>query len=612
MKNIYFGTSVHDLYKEGLISVRSFNRFTAAGLKTLQDVQDYEEKKGLLNLRGFGKFCHGQTLALLGAAQDGVPEEFGTTDSDPLNAEKLYKSMSAAKKEYLGIVYNRMRGVLDGRARRFIDNKGGIPYLIPYFGASQEKCREMFPYPTRKKTMIYVFNFNQNLKAEFDRIVSMDEGQVRKVVAGTRYPFLAEEDLHLACGDDTPLFTLLHKYVLASEERSLKVFRCLHGFGKEGKYDRLALAEKMGRTGERIRQISVSAPKDFKKTGFFKQEDWDKYDELWKLPFVTAQSPEYRILADREVFSFGFGVFAHMLTLLKNFRVVETGGVAVAVNLDMMPDFGFSKCVREIKEKKIRCYKKDTWIDLKDYSRNENVVGVLAYLVKEGLHMEVVGGKALIPANRVDVEGELRSILEASGEPISAAKILAAFTERHPGHWLKTTPQVRACLCKTDGISNIGKSGYYGMTSWKDVCYDTIRGIVTQILETADEPVHYGRLIAEVRKACPYSGTSESSLRTSLQKGERFVEFKGGYFGLKEKFYEGLWEVEQGGQRKSFATRAWELSRFVINNNRLPFNSGHGEYETSLYRWMHHSRRRLNDCMEQMEDHFMEAGELTA
>lgn len=181
--------------------------------------------------------------------------------------------------------------------------------------------------------------------------------------------------------------------------------------------------------------------------------------------------------------------------------------------------------------------------------------------------------------------------LKQLGKPAKVSEITSKILELHPDYETDDA-KVRASMKRQNGFVPIGRRSIFGLKEWENELENfkggTIRSIVSEYLENKDEPKHISEIAEYVLSFRPK--TYERSILDNLKADDTktFVFFKNSTIGLKSKKYDKSF-VELN-QIKSQKTKSWEerysdLSKFLNQNDRLPFSSGCPENEVKLYRW---------------------------
>ena len=555
--------------------------------------------------------------------------------------EKVEYFMSAGAREFFKTHYDKMREKLSVRARNFLDHFApNFQDLVPYFEAPLTDYKNLCPGQNMKHTLTEIFNFNQELKTEFDRYWQMSSDEALLATLKHSYPFLSSLERKFVCEHAKvygvhPLFYLLYNYMRLSDVKNNKVFSLLYGIFDGQERTLNELAEAMSLTRERIRQI-VSKKLEVHDNDLIKNDGWKSYDDLLTLPFITEETNEYQHLKEREHLRFDFRVFARLMQLLgdKDFEInvksnnrsrellrfaaqYETeivGNVAVSINRRKMPCIKVKDCIESLNQLVSSRYTNDTRIDvatsLGTMSNEEkaDATKLMAYLAKEGLGLEVdEDNRVLVQKNHIDVAEDLYTILARKGEPMSVDELFVAFKEMYPDHKYTESAQIRSWLFRHPNIKPIGNTSRYGLDSWENVFFGTIRDLLAKLLEESDEPMHIEQLFEAVVEH--YPNTKAQSLHWSMADDTlgRFVHFNDDYFGLRSKEYdESFEEYNAERQRFSFDERFADFRKFVEEYNRYPV-SNNGERESSLYRWMYNAQNGVLDITEEQKQQLADA-----
>ena len=157
-----------------------------------------------------------------------------------------------------------------------------------------------------------------------------------------------------------------------------------------------------------------------------------------------------------------------------------------------------------------------------------------------------------------------------------------AFKSKYPEHKLETAEKLRPYIRKP--IKAIGKQSKYGLETWENIYWGSIRDLLIECLEKSDLPIHLDELTNEV--LVHYPNTNAKNILSTLSSDEfdRFVHFNGGYFGLEWKTYSEKYIKASIVRRYNFSERLEMFRDFIESYHRFPFSNG-GEMESSLQRW---------------------------
>lgn len=538
------------------------------------------------------------------------------TDLKPKLEEFSYKEkaenfLTIGVRDFLQEVYVQMsEKLLSVRCRHFVEHSAAnFEVLAALFDAPLLEYKNLCPGKNMMKTLTELFGFNQQFKMQFDRYWQMTDDELQMAILKRDYPYLNSIERRFVCKyqqefGSFPLFFLLYNYMRLSEVRSNKIFSLMYGIF-DGKVRTLSeLSELMNLTRERIRQI-IANKLEVHETNLIQNDGWKNYEELFALPFITQESVEYHALKDREHLSLDFHVFARLMQLIGEYETEIVGNVAVVINRKVLPSIKIDDCIDSLSSLVSSRYTNDTLIDicasLNEMSKMERTMAcqLMVYLAKEALGLEVVNDqKVLVRKNYIDVTEDLYTILAQKGEPMSISEIFEAFKQKNPSHKYTEPSQIRASLFRHPNIKPIGNTSRYGLDSWENIFYGTIRDLLIELMEASDEPVHIEQLYNSVIEH--YPNTNIKSVTATMKDSlGRFVQFYDGYFGLKGKEYdENYEEVNTERQRFRFEERFADFRNFVEEYNRYPVSSN-GDHEASLYRWLYNVQNSVLDVTEE-------------
>lgn len=485
--------------------------------------------------------------------------------------DKVKYYMAEDVKLFFNTHYTKLREKLSVRARNFLNKYApDFSILALYFEAPMSDYRKMCPGQNMKQTLCEIYDFNQELRAEFDLYWQMEGKELNLAVMQYSYPFLNNDERQFV-NDYTfeygsqPMFYLLYKYMCTSDARSDSIYRQLYGFldGRERTMNELG--EEVGLTRERVRQL-ITRRMEVHDTDLFNNADWQYYAALLSLPFITCETDEYLQIEEHEKIGKGFRLFARLMQLLgdHDFQIeVETkdgkmdvirignqyetetiGDVTVVINRRMLPSIRVKDSVEYLNHAISSRYTRDTYIDVSDslgmMSKDErkHAGNLMAYIAKAALGLKVNGnGQILMQKNHVDVFEEIYNILESKGEPMTVDEIFKTFKALYPEHKYTDSSQIRPWLFRHEHIKAIGNTSRYGLDCWDNIFYGTIRDLLVDILSKSDTPVHLQQLLESVKEH--YPNTHIKSVEALLDdKHVRFVRFNGDYYGLTSKTYD--------------------------------------------------------------------------
>lgn len=181
--------------------------------------------------------------------------------------------------------------------------------------------------------------------------------------------------------------------------------------------------------------------------------------------------------------------------------------------------------------------------------------------------------------------------LKQLGKPAKVSEITSTILELHPDYETDDA-KVRTSMKRQNGFVPIGRRSVFGLKVWENELVNfkggTIRRIVLEYLERNLEPQHISTITSYVLQFRPKSNEYSILQNLKLDKSGSFLFFKNSFVGLTSKNYDKsyvLVSAENTVEKKSWEERYSDLSKFLNQNDRLPFSSGCHINEIKLYRW---------------------------
>lgn len=541
--------------------------------------------------------------------------------------EKVKYFMNPDARNYFSKLYDSRQSQLNVRTRNFLARFAPcFEDLVPYFERQLNGYYQMCPGQHQRRTITYIYEFNQRLKEEFDQYWQLDSSEAQMKTLKMNYPYLISIERRFVMefmreNGCEPLFFLLYHYMRLSEKKSDNIFSLRYGIfdGTERTLDELAEVTNLSR--ERVRQI-VARKLEVHDTALFTMNKWNQYDRLLSLPYIIEETIEYQNVKQSEHLNFTFRVFAWLVTLLgergievqvkqnagsyetkvfsNQYKVETFGDIVVILNCQKMPSFKFRKSLENIQREaslqnaRDRVFNISAMFQTMEEEEKNYATKLMAYMSKKTLGLEVNEDlQVTMRKNYTDVGIELYDILESEGQPMSIDELFEAFKQKFPEHKYTCSTQIRPCLTGSQYIKAIGNTSRYGLSSWDNVFYGSIRDLLIKLLDESEEPLHIEKLFEEVHKH--YQDTKPRSLIASMTSDEqsRFVRFNDGYFGLCSKQYNNSFEEYNAErQRSTFDERLTNFCNFVETYQRYP-TSSNGTEEASLYRWLYNVQNNV-------------------
>ena len=508
--------------------------------------------------------------------------------------------LSPIAKNYLGKSYQeQVESSLSVRSKNFAAKF--LPHfsdLIKYADEPLASYRNICPRQSMKKTLTEIFQFNQKFRREFDRVSKLTDDEIQTEFLKRDYPYLISRQRQFVFdfikeNNHAPLFFLMLQYLRLSENRSNKIYCLYHGIFDGKKRTLNEIADAMGLTRERCRQI-VSGTIDAQESEIATNDGWENYQELFGLPFVYERTEEYIRLRESEHLSENFEIFAALLNLKGYFMVENVEGHTILVNKHV-EGFSFSDCLDTLFSIVNAKYSVDTYVALDSilYAVPEqlkaDMKALIRFVAKDIYKVQITeDGQLYLPQNYIDIAEELYDILAKRGEPTHVEEIFNEFKRRYPDHKYSEPLQIKSSLYRHKHIRAIGKTSCYALDSWEGVYFGSIRDLLVDLLSESDVPQHIDILYERVSEY--YPNTTKASVAATMEDEnlQRFLEFEGKYFGLTSKQYPAEYVVATTVQRYSFEERFQMFKNFVDTYHRFPSYNG-SEEEASLMRWFHNA-----------------------
>lgn len=530
--------------------------------------------------------------------------------------EKAHYFMPFDLHKYINDLYNRMcESNLSVRARNFqTQYLPTFEEIIKYFDEPEQKYNSICPGKIMKKTLSEIFIFNQKFKRLYLSIEDKTQDELEDLKIKHIYPFLISTQRafvrsFMSAYGHVPLFYIINEYFRISDERADKIFSLRYGLFDNHRRTLEEIAKAYGLTRERIRQISASK-KIFKKVISSYSSEISAYSGFFSLPFICETSFEYIEIKNKEKLSFDFNTFAAFLDILADdFKIVEIQGQTVAINKKSSLAFlDINKLTSTLDTLSKSRFSQETRIPLTSISNNINddvKIDFLRRIVVDFFNLTLENDQIVFQQNFVDISEILYNILKENGSPMNVPDLFKELKIAYPEIQYNEPNQIKPFLYKHEHIRSIGKQSLYGLDSWKNLYFGTIRDLMFEIISASDEPVHIGEIYEKVVEY--YPETNIKSISSSIQSDtfNRFTIFQDGYVGVKDRDYIQDFQEKHIFQRASFAERMKKFREFVETYHRFPLSNG-GEEEASLRRWYYNVENCIVDAPnEELLDEFL-------
>ena len=332
----------------------------------------------------------------------------------------------------------------------------------------------------------YSFSFLQHLVAAY---TSMDYQHTSLCTIGL-FPFMSDSkvsfvtDFHQVNGY-YPMFTLFIDYLWGYEGYKwvydITISLQYRGIGTERKTFK-ELMEENDLTQNKLKK-TLSVPMVKSTNLFILHECWKSYDFLYEMPFIGSFTPICKSILEKEYLRMdALGLME--LILLRNpcypsnkqFRKFGSKNRFMLVNASLFDTGEIAKLIAKMKELLATLRFKDEHyqasmflkeLDIQKLGGKEHFLAFFTYLMLDTFSLEVDDeGGFVAERNKVSVTDELLEILKERGKPMRAEEMRDIFHRKCPTYRHLTVSTIRIYLNKMEGVKSLGRTGYYGLSSW--------------------------------------------------------------------------------------------------------------------------------------------------
>lgn len=521
-----------------------------------------------------------------------------------LTYEDVLRRMSPRKrqlavKRFEQVCYER----LTVRAINFLKQKGiTLEKFVPFLGKEERRFQDLCPGQIMKKTIADVFRMAQIFAPYFLECAELSPETVETELLHRQFPLLTDVQLqHVLAFEKRegrlPLFYVLLCHARNSTNRDDEVLTLYYGIGDGGRHTIAELAALYAVSIQRIQQIVGNNTFSFT-PDVAGHADAAAYESLQTPVVISAHSQEYLQIKEAEGLDCDFPAFAGLLAQLASFRMETVNGRCIAVN----KDFRLRDAVRlrSIEATVTARHTEEQHVPLKDFANDaawdERLCTLLRAVFEEFFDIKSDADEcAVIPQNSVDVGREMYLLLEQNGRPMHLNELFAQFKAKYPDHKYTAPAQLTPYIFANKRIKSVGKSRTYGLDTWTDVVYASIRDILFKLVDESREPVSLTELETRVRQYFPKTNASSLLSNMLLDEKKRFVRFDDNTIGLRNRHY--AEEKKEYVHRPSFEERIAGYRKFVETERHVPLSQGNDE-EGSLFRWRYnvdHGTVRLTE-----------------
>ena len=413
-----------------------------------------------------------------------------------------------------------------------------------------------------------------------------------------QYPFLTDSEISFCANfkeqnGRLPLFYILEKLIMSSEDRFSKYFIQLNGLNCEP-LSQKEIAEAENITYERVRQI-LRKPSS-KINNLLNNEAWNVYP-FWLSDYFTKSNVDFVTLSVAENLSyFSYDAFIDLMCCMFGYVRIQIKGELAAVSKKLSTSFDFKLSIEDIENSlKSKSYINsiiplNTFISpyILEYDDVCNCVVNLYKDIFSYLEYEITNDDCVvISSKRVDIENTIYLILKNEGCPLHIEELFRRFKHLFPEHKYKEPNRIRPAITASKRICPQGKSSTYALVEW-NLYSGSRRDYANELLNASPIPIPRKELIRKIMLRFPES--SEKSIASTISQSEQYELYVGDLLGLTGKEYPSEYIIADGiGTRKSFEVRLHELIDFFEKYHYSPQYSGDFD-ERSLQRWIYNTR----------------------
>lgn len=617
---ITLDTTIDDLRRQGVISVRAYSVCRNAHIENIQQLMQFD-KSALLKVRNCGRKTLSEILV--------IQEKFGNlrpdnTDIETGQGEEKVASLADIVKKKLSLLHPTQKYQLDNwikrrfeklsvRAKNCVPTFANLDVVLPIAFSDVEfnynninKCG--------KKSSDEISSYVADIKSHVNELIAdvkldvpsqqISEDELVRSQIELKYPFLLDREVYEVTSfyiqhNHLPILFIAQKYIVRSDDVKAQIHR--EYYGLNGEENTLSLEEiglKHNLSRERVRQITRSrVVLDDQLNGFVSselpnllgrivsdddaiwtsiaQDNMFDYKSKVLLRLVCSITGEYTTLQlDRD--SKEFLIHRSLLDNVRPKAVIHEICRLLDLRRTTLEKIDIISAIKEDKKRQYNPNVSELSIVFIDYIRRH-----YDYTILKNRYI-------LALPNALDVSKAIENILEQKGTGMSLQELWLEFNALHPSSNIKAIENFKLYVLRNDHIKSKGKTGIYVLGKWKNHFTGSITDYLAKILETLNEPVELDDLVEFAQEQFP--NTTKKSIYTliNIDKNKRFAIFEDDYVGLacfKESF-KNLKEKKQA-RRYNFDSRFESLKAFVRDHKRMPIQSyNQSEEEQSLSRWL--------------------------
>lgn len=626
---IALDTTIEELNRLRLLSVRAMNACRTGGIKTLEDILDVDNIE-FLKVRNCGR----KTIVEI----DAIKEKYSSLKSEVICEEVIEPSEldeAQTKYEHLhpSVSVNLKSWIKWRFSKLSVRAQNAFPQLSNVYEAiiaaySPENIDLSSVKNCGKKTSIEIETFLVDVKQYYEEVTinidtnssihGIDSRDKEIAELGFIYPFLLSKececiaDFNKENNGRFPYLYVAKLYILRSDLPRISIYRDYYGLNTTLKRHTLSdIGEKNSLTRERVRQLvsrSVPLPKRL-------QEGVRQYLGPLINNVIAFDSLLWnKIQRDNLLEESNTQTALLVSALLDSHTILQIDDEdkeylvrkSIVENVKVRNVLNSIRRVIELRRTTIER------LDILQYIKSERrpyhkdvgqLCVIYANYLKRKYTVEIEGNQFIILLpNALDISIAIENILEQKGEPMSLDELYESFNQLYPANAIDTMVKFKPYILRNKNIKPKGKTGIYVLKNWKNHFTGTLTSYLEYVLRSFDEPIMLDDLVDFALEEFPNTNKKSVYSLITMDKDKRFVIYEGNYIGLSgSQSVDFDFKERKIIKRHTFDTRFIDFKNFVITMKRLPMLSGSDE-EQSLARWMVNVLKFNNDSNEEQLD----------
>lgn len=606
-------TSIKDLNRLGLLTVRAMNVCWNGGIETLGQLLAID-KLEFLKVPNCGK----KTLMEL----DILREKYEINlDGDTQLKIKDDKELEEAMNKFMRLspfasaklkAWTEYRfAKLNARPKRSFPELSNINEAIIAIYSEEGIYTRTFNN-CGKKTIYDIKTYLEDVKSHFEELVqdidiTSEEPQITDiekdiVELGQMYPFLLTKECEAVAkyreknGGATPYLYIVKHYILRSENPRINICRDYYGLNISLTRFRISeIGEKNNLSRERIRQIvsqELPLPQSLR-------EPVKQYLAPLISNIIAFDSLLWNKIQLENMLKESYSQTALLVCALLDTHIIlriddkdKEYLVRKSITENLKVRNVLSAISRDIEMRRTTIRQLDILqyitSEKKTYHRDvEQLCVIYADFIKRKYSVEIKDNRIIwMSPNALDISNAIENILEQNGEPMSIDELLVAFNQLHPASAIDSATKLKPYILRNKNIKPKGKTGIYILKDWKNHFAGTLTSYLEYILRYFNEPISLNDLVDFAVEEFPNTNKKSVYSLIAMDKEGRFITYECEYIGLADNpIMDFDFKERKIIKRHTFDTRFYDFKEFVITMKRLPIQTGSGE-EQSLARWM--------------------------